>query len=60
MQPNYEDVLQLIDADMGPTPDPIPSERCGGESRLASLNRKARDIAVLLRGLQRKRLCALL
>jgi len=44
--PNYEVVLQAIDADMpvGPNPDPIPSERCGGESRRASLKRKASDI----------------
>ena len=39
--PNIENVVRGIDADMGLNPDPIPSERCGGQSRRASLKRKA-------------------
>jgi hypothetical protein len=39
--PNIENVVRGIDADMGPNPDPFPSKRCGGQSRRASLKRKA-------------------
>jgi hypothetical protein len=42
--PNIEQVMRDIDADMGPNPDPIPSGRCGGESRRASIKRKASGI----------------
>jgi hypothetical protein len=42
--PNIKQVMRDIDADMGPNPDPIPSERCGGESRRASIKRKASGI----------------
>ena len=43
--PNIEHVMRAIDTDMGPNPDPIPSERCGGELRRASLKRKASRIS---------------
>ena len=43
--PNLENVIRAIDTDMGPNPDPIPSERCGGELRRASLKRKASRIS---------------
>ena len=43
--PNIEHVIRAIDTDMGPNPDPIPSERCGGELRRASLKRKASRIS---------------
>ena len=42
--PNIENVVRGIDADMGPNPDPFPSKRCGGQSRRASLKRKASHI----------------
>ena len=43
--PNIEPVMRDIDPDMGPNPDPIPSERCGGgESRPASIERMASRI----------------
>ena len=41
---NIEQVMRDIDADMGPNPDPIPSERCGGESRRASIKLMASRI----------------
>ena len=41
---NYENELRAIDAEMGPNPGPIPSERCGGESRRVLLKRKASRI----------------
>jgi hypothetical protein len=42
--PNIENVVRGIDADMGLNPDPIPSERCGGQSRQALLKQKASHI----------------
>jgi len=42
--PNIENVVRAIDVDMEPNPDPIPSERCGGQSRRALLKRKASHI----------------
>ena len=39
--PNIENVIREMDADIGPNPNLIPSERCGGESRRALLKRKA-------------------
>ena len=38
--PNIENVVRGMDTDMGPNPDPIPSERCGGQSRRALLKQR--------------------
>ena len=43
--PDYLAVLHNTDEYMGPHSGKIPSERCGGEARLANLKRKASNIA---------------